>query len=263
MIFREYTRDCVPEYAKKRTLYTLISHSYRRHSLDRPVNENSSNRPEHMRNRDEKRRSGIESGVERNRRRRKRRRERKKKSFYCLDASDRRVQERQRRLASSNFVSPSLLPLAHRRERRRGLKISLQGLEWKKKKKDHIYRKRWQFIRVDVFVDTHYHAKYNMLTTSHNAKRRVAFDALARCVTDVNAERIARARVMRASCYFLFLIFFYHLSFFSFVFLVSRRMERNARSLKILLLLSWYCLGMLEGRIVRFSDEQRCFRIAW
>ena len=29
-------------------------------------------------------------------------------------------------------------------------------------------QKRWQFIRVPGIVDTYYHAKYNMLTTSHN-----------------------------------------------------------------------------------------------
>jgi len=29
-------------------------------------------------------------------------------------------------------------------------------------------RARWQFIRVPGIVDTYYHAKYNMLTTSHN-----------------------------------------------------------------------------------------------
>lgn len=31
-----------------------------------------------------------------------------------------------------------------------------------------MHRKRWQFIRVPGIVDTYYHAKYNMLTTSHN-----------------------------------------------------------------------------------------------
>lgn len=33
-------------------------------------------------------------------------------------------------------------------------------------------RERWQFIRVPCIVDTYYHAKYNMLTTSHNAGPR-------------------------------------------------------------------------------------------
>lgn len=31
-----------------------------------------------------------------------------------------------------------------------------------------MHRERWQFIRVPGIVDTYYHAKYNMLTTSHN-----------------------------------------------------------------------------------------------
>jgi len=31
-----------------------------------------------------------------------------------------------------------------------------------------MHQKRWQFIRVPGIVDTYYHAKYNMLTTSHN-----------------------------------------------------------------------------------------------
>lgn len=42
---------------------------------------------------------------------------------------------------------------------------------WKKgerRGKDGMHRKRWQFIRVPGIVDTYYHAKYNMLTTSHN-----------------------------------------------------------------------------------------------
>lgn len=33
-----------------------------------------------------------------------------------------------------------------------------------------MYRERWQFMRVPVIVDTYYHAKYNMLTTSHNTR---------------------------------------------------------------------------------------------
>lgn len=35
-----------------------------------------------------------------------------------------------------------------------------------------MHRERWQFIRVPRIVDTYYHAKYNMLTTSHNAAPR-------------------------------------------------------------------------------------------
>lgn len=34
--------------------------------------------------------------------------------------------------------------------------------------RDGMHRERWQFIRVPGIVDTYYHAKYNMLTTSHN-----------------------------------------------------------------------------------------------
>lgn len=35
-----------------------------------------------------------------------------------------------------------------------------------------MHRERWQFIRVPRIVDTYYHAKYNMLTTSHNVGPR-------------------------------------------------------------------------------------------
>lgn len=35
-----------------------------------------------------------------------------------------------------------------------------------------MHRERWQFIRVPRIVDTYYHAKYNMLTTLHNAAPR-------------------------------------------------------------------------------------------
>lgn len=53
-------------------------------------------------------------------------------------------------------------------------------------------RKRWQFIRVPGIVDTYYHAKYNMLTTSHNT-------AILSIPPGTADRRIASLRARRAS----------------------------------------------------------------
>lgn len=55
-----------------------------------------------------------------------------------------------------------------------------------------MHRERWQFIRVPRIVDTYYHAKYNMLTTSHNRgprSSRFSFPALRTTVRRIAFPR--------------------------------------------------------------------------
>ena len=63
------------------------------------------------------------------------------------------------------------------------------------------HRERWQFIRVPRIVDTYYHAKYNMLTTSHNVgprSSRFSFPALR--TYDRSTNRVSAPRKFYCRC---------------------------------------------------------------
>lgn len=71
-----------------------------------------------------------------------------------------------------------------------------------------MHRERWQFIGVPRIVDTYYHAKYNMLTTSHNVGprssrfsprttvRRIAFPRPENFIADGSADATRLATIL-------------------------------------------------------------------